>query len=155
MDLSLRWDDIMIFMRKVLIFGTFDGVHEGHRAFFRQAKKHGDYVVAAVARDEIIKKLKNHDPAKTEAERIAELELEEFIDEAVLGDSELGTYGVILEHRPDVIALGYDQGELEKDLKKNLDKFDWPLAIIKAGPHRPDRYHSSLLRSDKNKRANT
>ena len=33
-------------MAKVMVFGTFDGVHPGHENFFEQAKQHGDYLIA-------------------------------------------------------------------------------------------------------------
>lgn len=31
--------------KKALAFGTFDGLHEGHEDFFRQAKKFGDNLI--------------------------------------------------------------------------------------------------------------
>ena len=43
-------------MKRVLIFGTFDGIHEGHLNLFKQAKKYGDYLIVVVGRDENIKK---------------------------------------------------------------------------------------------------
>ena len=41
-----------------MLFGTFDGLHEGHFDLFRQAKKYGDYLVVVVARDVNVKKIK-------------------------------------------------------------------------------------------------
>lgn len=43
-------------MKKVLIFGSFDSLHKGHLNLFKQARKHGDKLIAVVARDETIKK---------------------------------------------------------------------------------------------------
>ncbi len=133
-------------MRKIMVFGVFDGVHKGHREFFREAKSHGDHLIVAVALDDVVRRLKGHLPKKDLAARMTHVQKEEFVDEVVAGDEELGTYKVIVGHKPDVIALGYDQKDLEEDLKKNLKKFDWPVAIVIAGPHRPNRYHSSLLK---------
>ena len=43
-------------MKKVIVFGTFDILHQGHLDFFRQAKQYGDYLIVAVAHDENVKK---------------------------------------------------------------------------------------------------
>lgn len=36
---------------RVMVFGVFDGLHPGHRAFLRQARKKGDKLIVVVARD--------------------------------------------------------------------------------------------------------
>jgi cytidyltransferase-like protein len=133
-------------MRKVMIFGTFDGVHEGHRAFFEQAKSHGDYLVAAVAPDDIVRSLKGHHPKKSEGERMADLEGEEHIDQVVLGDKDLGSYEIVIEHEPNVVVLGYDQEELKKDLEQHAHRFQWEIEIVTADPHEPEKYHNRLLK---------
>jgi len=43
-------------MKKVMVFGTFDGIHEGAFGSFLAAKKYGDYLVVVVARDKMLKK---------------------------------------------------------------------------------------------------
>ncbi len=133
-------------MKKVLVFGVFDGVHEGHRALFREAKRHGDHLVLAVARDGVIEKLKRRAPDKDLAARIAMLEKELFVDEAVPGDEVLGGYGVIKAHRPEVVALGYDQSALKEDLESKKAMFDWDFEILVMQPHEPEKYHNSLLK---------
>ena len=45
-------------MKTVMAFGTFDLMHPGHEYFLRQAKKRGDYLIAVIARDSTVKKLK-------------------------------------------------------------------------------------------------
>ena len=57
-------------MKKVLIFGTFDGLHLGHLNFFEQAKEYGDYLIVVVARDKTVKRIKNRFPSKNEVERL-------------------------------------------------------------------------------------
>ena len=47
-------------MRRVMVFGSFDPLHDGHRSLFRQARKHGDELVVVVARDVNIARLKGH-----------------------------------------------------------------------------------------------
>lgn len=41
---------------KVMVFGTFAVLHPGRLYFFNQAKKHGDKLIAVVARDVNVKK---------------------------------------------------------------------------------------------------
>ena len=100
-------------MKKILVFGVFDGVHEGHRAFLRQARSLGDYLVAAVTRDVVAEQLKGRRPEKDQGLRIKDLIETELVGEAVLGDMDLGSWEVIGKVNPDIVALGYDQTELK------------------------------------------
>ena len=129
--------------KKVIVFGIFDGIHEGHRDFLRQARMHGDILVVIVGRDSVSKKLKGKVPKYSEEER--RKLVEEVVDKAVLGDIELSTYAVLQDLRPDVICIGYDQEELEKDLAKWL-KNEKKVKVIKLHVYQPDMYHSSLLK---------
>lgn len=133
-------------MRKVMIFGTFDGVHEGHRAFFRQARNHGDQLVAVVAPDGVVQRLKGHNPHRSEGERMEDLERESSVDQVVLGDEDLGSYDVVMNHEPNIIVLGYDQKELKEDLEQHLHRFNWGPEIVVADSHEPEKYHSRLLK---------
>ena len=55
--------------KRVVVFGIFDGVHEGHRSLFRQAKKHGDELVVIVGRDSASLKWKGKRPKHLEETR--------------------------------------------------------------------------------------
>ena len=63
----------MINSRTVTIFGVFDGIHDGDLAFITEAKERGDKLVAVVARDEVVNKLKGKSPINNEASRIKSL----------------------------------------------------------------------------------
>lgn len=136
-------------MRKVMVFGVFDGVHAGHKAFFKEARTHGDYLIAVVAQDVIVEQLKGKRPVKDMAERFAELQELDLVDEVAIGDAELGIYDAVLKHRPDVIALGYDQIALKEDLEANYKKFDWKPKIVVTKAFEPNKYHSSTLHGDR------
>ena len=58
--------------RKIMVFGTFDGLHEGHLNFFRQAKKlsPGALLIVSIARDRNIKIIKGRASKFTERERM-------------------------------------------------------------------------------------
>src|SRR6266404_3749163 len=136
-------------MKKVLVFGTFDGVHEGHRALFRQAKLHGDYLIVAVAHDHIVETLKKHSPQRDLGSRIDALIAENIAEEVIAGDVELGTYEIVKEHMPSVIALGYDQHELASDLRGHMYEFNWDVEVVMLKPHEPEKYHSGLLNKNR------
>lgn len=131
--------------RKVMVFGVFDGIHDGHRALFREAKKRGSRLIAVVAQDRTVEYLKGHLPKYTLAKRIEDLQKEKLVDEVALGDAEPGSYEVILKHRPDILALGYDQKDLKESLEENFEQFDWGPEIKVMSPHEPEKYHSSIL----------
>lgn len=132
--------------KTVAIFGVFDGIHEGHTSFIREAKKQGNHLVAIVARDEIVKKLKNKLPKLTEVERINNLLEVEEVDLVLLGDPEIETYNTLREVSPQVVYLGYDQKELLNNINKVMKKGNLPkMEIIIGQPHQPDIFHTSIL----------
>jgi FAD synthetase len=136
--------------KTVLIFGVFDGIHDGHKYFIHEAKKHGDRLVAVVARDSLTKEFKGKAPANDEVTRINALLSVKDIDLVLLGDRNRSTYNVIKEVNPDIICLGYDQEELYKDIESFIEKGTLPnmqLLYIKA--HKPDVLHSSILNKNK------
>ena len=129
-----------------MVFGVFDVVHAGHKAFFAQAKKYGNYLIVALTQDHIVEHLKLRLPKKSFVERFDHLKKEDFVDEIVIGDAELGTYEVVKKYKPDVIALGYDQKVLKKDLESHKKEFQWPLQILVMESFEPKKYHSSILK---------
>ncbi|MBI1975011.1 MAG: adenylyltransferase/cytidyltransferase family protein [Parcubacteria group bacterium] len=132
-------------MRKVMVFGTFDGLHEGHKHFLREARKEGDYLVVVLPLDRIVEELKGHPPHHTLSERISHLEQYDGVDEVVVGDEEISAWEVVKKHKPNAIAVGYDQNALKEDLGAHLGQFDWPIEIRVMSPYEPEQLHSSLL----------
>lgn len=136
--------------KKILIFGVFDGIHDGHRYFINEAKAHGDHLVAIVARDSVVEELKGKLPKETEVDRIEGLLKIPEIDFVLLGDPDIGTYNVLKEVKPDIIFLGYDQTVLEKDINTKIKNGDLKkIKIIIGSSHKGDKLHSSILNKDK------
>ena len=138
-------------MKKVIAFGSFDILHEGHKHYLHEAKSYGDYLIVVVARDSNILKFKGKKPRNNENFRLGKIKELVFVDEAVLGDK-LDIFSVLDKYKPDVVCLGYDQATVdEKKLLKELEKRKVKSEIVRAKPYRENIYKSSLIGSEKNK----
>lgn len=133
-------------MKIVVIFGVFDGLHAGHLAFIHEANTFGDRIIAIVARDTAVEKLKGKRAKNSENVRLQEVANLIEIDEAYLGDEEEGKYEVLKGINPDIICLGYDQTALGDSIKMALGNGELPpMELVFAKPFEGDKYHSSLL----------
>ena len=140
---------------KILSFGTFDGIHDGHREMLAQVRQpttynlqpttSPPYLIVAVAPDNVVAEIKGALPKHTGAQRITALKAEHLADEVVLGDSENDSWKIIKKYKPNIIALGYDQQALKDDLERFIrqEKLSIPLVVIPS--FEPTRYKSSLL----------
>lgn len=141
---------------KVLVFGTFDGLHEGHRDFFRQAKEYGEspshkastsqsYLVVVVGRDSTVQKVKKRLPKNNEQQRLKEVQNAKYVNEARLGNEGNNPYKVIEEVRPNIICLGYDQTHFVDKLELKIKEIGLNIEIKRLNPYKPEIYHSSLI----------
>lgn len=129
-----------------MVFGTFDYLHAGHENLFIQARNHGDYVIAILARDKTVKTIKGDAPDHDEKERLQNLIATGWANEAVLGNEKDKTK-VIRQYKPNVIALGYDQFAFTYNLEKLLIDLKLDTKIVRLKPYRPDMYKSSILKN--------
>ncbi len=135
--------------KRVVVFGIFDGVHEGHRALFRQAKEKGDELIVLVGRDEMCRALKNKTPRYDERKRAELVRQEQWVDDAALGDEDLSTYRVVLKLKPDVVCFGYDQKNLREDFERWAEETGVEIETVTLEPFEPDVYHTSLLSDER------
>ena len=130
-------------MKKVLVFGTFDGLHEGHMKFLEQARRHGNYMIGVVTRDSNVVKTKGAGPMNGERKRLNDVR--KHVDLAILGEKKV-TYSLIKRLKPDVICIGYDQRPTMTEARKILRKIDMEGVVLKTmKPYRPRAYKSSIL----------
>lgn len=127
-------------VKKVMVFGTFDILHQGHLNYFKQAKQHGDEVVVVVARNLNVFRVKGHYPKNDEKVRLAKVVASQTVEVARLGYLE-DKFKIIYEENPDVIALGYDQHGYESGLKAEFPK----IQIVRLRAFKPETYKSSKL----------
>lgn len=131
--------------KTVLVFGTFDGMHDGHRFFLTEAKRLGNKLIVSVATDEVVAKFKGHAPTHHLEERMQTLEASGLVNLAVAGDKVLGGWGAVRNWKPDIVAVGYDQTHLAETLQKFITTEKLSLKIVPIKALEPDRLHSSLL----------
>jgi FAD synthetase len=129
-------------MKKVVAFGTFDGLHEGHLAFLKQARNCGDHLTVVVARDPVVNQLKGHAPKIVFRRRCEHLRREADVDEVLGSDLQLGTWDILEKIEPDVIAVGYDQIRLKKSLERYLPKVGRNPEIRVMGVYEPKESRS-------------
>ncbi len=132
-------------MKRVMLFGTFDILHAGHVYVFKEAKKRGDYVIAVVARDNRVKKIKGRISIHSEKERLEMLRHIDIIDKVILGDTN-DVYKVIKKERPDIIVLGYDQNHFVDNLSQKIFEFGLSTKIIRLKPYRESTHKSGEIR---------
>ena len=132
-------------MVKVLVFGSFDLLHEGHKHFFNEAKKLGNTLYVVVAKDSSIKSFKGHESNFNEDERVEHIKKLEIVDDVRLG-YEGDKWKIIEEIKPDIIALGYDQDSYTKGLEKGMLDRNLKVKIVRLGSYMPEKYKSSLMK---------
>ncbi len=133
-----------------MVFGTFDGVHKGHENFFRQAKKIvkkplKSFLIVSVARDRNVLRIKKQSSILNEKKRLALIKKYKIVDKVVLSGLDKHIPHIAKE-KPDIIALGYDQRDYVKNLKKDLKNKGILVKIVRLKPYKENIYKNYLLK---------
>lgn len=128
-------------MRHVLLFGTFDLLHPGHRFVLVEAQKRGR-VTVVIARDATVRRLKGREPAQNEEERRQSVAAALPAASVILGDP-VDFLKPVRDTGPDLILLGYDQ-----KLPPGVHMEDLPCPTERLPAFEPERHKSSFLRGD-------
>jgi len=130
----------------VLASGNFDLLHLGHVRYLEEAKRAGGEnaeLIVIVARDNTVIKRKGKKPVMSEGQRRSLVEALNVVDEAILGYEELDINKVLEKIRPDIIAVGHDQDEMEKAVRKALAENELNIQIVKIGRFGKEELNSS------------
>jgi FAD synthetase len=130
----------------VLASGVFDLLHLGHVKFLEEAKAAGGknaYLIVIVARDSTVEETKGRKPVMPENQRRTLVESLKVVDEAVLGLEDFDVGEVIETINPDIIALGYDQTDMEHRVREYVDKNNLSVKVIRTGKFEADELDSS------------
>src|SRR3989338_2280464 len=133
---------------RVLVFGTFDVFHQGHRDFLRQAAACGDELSVIIARDRNVKQIKGVLPIDDEKTRLRNVRKYPAVVNARLGYEDLtNVYDVLNDIKPDVICLGYDQNGFADRLPEEIIRRGYAIPVIRLKAYKPQKFKSSLLRA--------
>ncbi len=116
-------------MVRVLATGTFEILHPGHLLYLEEAKKLGDELFVIVARDVNVKKRKRT-PIIGEEQRLKMISALKVVDKAMLGN-EKDMFEPLYSIKPDIIAIGYDQGFDEVMLGRELKKRSFKSKVVR------------------------
>lgn len=95
-------------MRKVITYGTYDLLHQGHINLLRRAKEQGDYLIVGVTSDSYDKDRGKLNVRNNVLERVESVKATGYADEVIIEDyigqkiDDIQKYGV------DVFAIGSD-----------------------------------------------
>lgn len=132
--------------KKIMVFGTFDGLHKGHISFFKQARNltKDSFLIVSIARDKNVLRIKGRSTIKNEIQRLELIKKSNLADRVVLAGKNKYLHH-ILKEKPDVIALGYDQKDYVKELKRDLKNKDILIKIKRMKPYKEKIYKNHLL----------
>jgi len=131
---------------RVLVFGTFDNLHEGHINFLKQAESLGQLTVV-VAPESAVFALKGRNPHLFLKERLQGISALNNGYRAIAGDEKQGSWDVLDKVKPNIIALGYDQDILKEEIDLELKKRNLSdsISVITLKPYKGDELHSRWL----------
>ncbi len=159
---------------RVMVFGTFDMVHAGHRNMFQQARdlvnhfnsrnsgvknnsgvksstaenKLKPYLIVSIARDRNVKRIKGRNASRGERARMEMVGKARGVNKVVLGAT--GNHiPHIVKEKPDIIALGYDQTAYVSGLKSELKKVGLKTKVVRLKPYKEHIYKTSFLKNRK------
>jgi FAD synthetase len=130
----------------VLASGTFDLLHYGHVRYLEEAKKLGGKnaeLIVIVARDSTVKKRKQRKTVMPEDQRRSLVEALKVVDEAILGCEDFDMIKVVEKTKPDIIAVGHDQSDIEREVRKALAEKGIPIQVVRVGRFGKDELNSS------------
>ncbi|HLD07691.1 MAG TPA: adenylyltransferase/cytidyltransferase family protein [Candidatus Peribacterales bacterium] len=125
---------------KILVFGTFDHLHPGHKFLLSEASKRGELYVV-IARDQNVEKIKGHAPDQSEGERLKAIQEAFSSSHPTFGDLH-DFLAPVQKIKPDLILLGYDQ-----KLPPGVHEEDLPCPVERMSAFEPEKWKSSIRQS--------
>ena len=130
----------------VLASGTFDLLHLGHVKYLEEAKRTGGSkaeLIVIVARDSTVEKRRGTRPIIPENQRRALVDSLKVVDEAILGYEDLDVAKVVEKIKPDVIALGYDRGDIEQTVRNHVKEKGLMIKVVRISKFEEEELNSS------------
>ena len=130
---------------RIVVGGTFDIIHLGHIKFLWAAKKlaENSELIVIIARDSTVKRLKKREPIFSERERLEIVKNLKPVDKAVLGKNTDNLLDILIDLKPDILALGYDQGFSEAEISRWAKEHGLSLKVVRLPKFEFDGLRSS------------
>jgi FAD synthetase len=135
-------------VKRILAAGKFDILHLGHLAYLEQAKELGGSegeLVVVIALDKTIEKERGAPPVFPQEQRRRIVESLEVVDKAVLGYETDDHTRIVLDVKPDIVALGYDQQTDVDALQKLCNERGLKTRVIRLEKREANGLCSSTL----------
>ena len=114
--------------------------------FLEAAKKAGGpdaCLVVIVARDRTVRSRKGENPVMPESQRCALVASLKVVDEAILGYDKFDVAKVVERIKPDVVAFGYDQQEMERTVRDYVKERCLKIRVVRIGKFSSNELDSS------------
>lgn len=95
-------------MKKVITYGTYDLLHEGHLNLLRRAKELGDYLIVGVTSDSFDRERGKLNVRNNVLERVEAVKATGFADEVIIEDYVGQKIDDIQKYNVDIFAIGSD-----------------------------------------------
>ena len=95
-------------MRKVITYGTFDLLHQGHINLLRRAKELGDYLIVGVTSDSFDRERGKLNVRNNVLERVDSVRKTGYVDEIIIEDYIGQKIDDIQRYDIDIFAIGSD-----------------------------------------------
>ena len=134
-------------LKKVVVWGTFDLLHEGHIKFLQDAKSIGDQLIVIVIPDTIVIENKGRMPFDPQDKRKKKIE-DTNIASAVFIDSLSEGLRSVKKIKPDVFCFGYDQfSEWEEKLSDKLREYNPYIKFKRLHEHSNGIHTSNIIKN--------
>jgi len=134
--------------KRVLAAGKFDILHLGHLAYLEQARAlagdEGELVVV-IALDKTIQRERGVPPVLPQEQRRRIVEALKLVDRAILGYDTDDHAAIVVDLKPDIVALGYDQKTDIEKLERRLKQLGMNTKIVRMSKREADGLCSSSL----------
>lgn len=128
-------------MIRVMATGVFDILHMGHIHYLKESKKLGDELLVVVARDSTASK-RGKVPIFDENTRVKIVSELKVVDVAILGH-EGDIFKTVVENKPDIITLGYDQKFDESYIEQKCKELGLRTKVVRVSKYNSNTYESS------------
>ena len=129
-----------------MIGGAFEIIHPGHIHAFLDARQLGNTLVVVVATDESVLRNKGRPPVTRQELRVMLVSSLRSVDLALAGNRG-SIYDILRRIRPDVVAVGYDQGINAEDIVREAAKRGVETEVARLGTPIPEVKTSRILQS--------